>query len=111
MLATPCFNSSSAYRMTCMNRVLVIGATGNVGGQVVSQLLSTGAQVRPLTRNPDMAGLPPQVEMMRGDLTVPETLDVCLKGIDTVFLVWVAPSTTAAAVLERIAKHAARIVF
>src|SRR5207249_4239383 len=73
-----------------MNRVLVIGATGNVGHQVVSQLVSTGAQVRAMTRNPDTAGLPPQVEMMRGDLTVPETLDACLEGIDTVFLVWVA---------------------
>jgi len=97
--------------MTGMNRVLVIGATGNVGRQVVSQLVSIGAQVRALTRNPETAGLPSQVEMMRGDLTVPETLDACLNGIDTVFLVWVAPSTTAVAVLERIAKYAVRIVF
>ena len=97
--------------MTGMNRVLVIGATGNVGRQVVSQLVSIGAQVRALTRNPETAGLPSQVEMMRGDLTVPETLDACLKGIDTVFLVWVAPSTTAVAVLGRIAKYAVRIVF
>jgi len=94
-----------------MNRILVIGATGNVGRQVVSQLLSAGAQVRAMTRNPDSARLPPQVEMMRGDLTVPETLDACLEGIDTVFLVWVAASATAAAVLERIARHARRIVF
>ena len=107
----PFFNSPSAYRMTCMNRVLVIGATGNVGRHVVSRLVSTGAQVRALTRNPDKADLPPQVEMMRGDLTVPETLDPCLEGIDTVFLVWVAPPATAAAALERIAKHARRIVF
>src|SRR5213078_2310956 len=88
--------------MTCMNRVLVIGATGNVGHQVVSQLATTGAQVRALTRNPDAAGLPPQVDVMRGDLTLPETLDACLDGIDTVFLVWVAPPATAAAALERI---------
>src|SRR4029434_3525509 len=97
--------------MTCMNRVLVIGATGTVGRQVVSRLVSNGAQVRALTRNPDTAGLPPQGEVMRGDLTFPETLYACLEDIDAVFLVWVAPSTTAAAALERIARHAVRVVF
>ena len=94
-----------------MNRILVIGATGNVGRQVVSQLLATGVQIRALARNPDAAGLPPQVEVVRGDLTVPETLDACLDGIDTVFLVWTAPPAAVAAALERIAKHARRIVF
>ena len=98
--------------MIRMNRILVIGATGTVGRQVVAQLQSTGrAQVRAMSRNPDTSGLPPQVEVMRGDLTSPETLDACLRGIDTVFLVWVAPPAAAAAVVERIAKHAQRIVF
>ena len=97
--------------MIGMNRILVIGATGTIGRQVVSQLVSTGAQVRAMSRNPDTAGLPLQVEVMRGDLTAPETVDTCLRGIDSVFLVWVAPSATDAAVVERIAKHARRIVF
>jgi uncharacterized protein YbjT (DUF2867 family) len=97
--------------MICMNRILVIGATGTVGRHVVSQLADTGAQVRAMSREPDAAGLPPQVEVMRGDLTLPETLDACLDDIDTVFLVWVAPPSTAGAVLERIAKHAQRLVF
>ena len=48
---------------------------------------------------------------MRGDLTLPETLDACLDGIDTVFLVWTAPPAAVAPALERIAKHARRIVF
>lgn len=94
-----------------MNRILVIGATGNVGRQVLSQLAPTGAQVRALARNPDAAGLPPQVEVVRGDLALPETLDKCLEGIDTVFLVWVAQADAAAPALERIARHARRIVF
>jgi uncharacterized protein YbjT (DUF2867 family) len=64
-----------------------------------------------MTRNPDAARLPPQVEVVRGDLTVPETLDYCLQDIDTVFLVWVAPPAAAAGALERIATHARRIVF
>ncbi|MBZ5622351.1 MAG: NAD(P)H-binding protein [Acidobacteriia bacterium] len=94
-----------------MNRILIIGATGRVGRQVVSQLPATGVRVRALARNPQTAGLPPHVDVVRGDLTLPETLDACLDGIDAVFLVWTAPPATVAPALERIAKHARRIVF
>jgi uncharacterized protein YbjT (DUF2867 family) len=48
---------------------------------------------------------------MRGDLTCPDTLDACLVGIDTVFLVWTAPAGAAAPALARIARHSRRIVF
>ena len=94
-----------------MNRILVIGGTGNVGREVVDQLAATGARFRAMARNPDAAGLPSQVEVVRGDLTVPETLDRCLQDIDAVFLVWVAPPAAVAVALERIAKHARRLVF
>ena len=94
-----------------MNRVLVIGSTGNVGRQVLSQLQTTDAQVRALARNPDAAGLLPQVDVVRGDLTLPGTLDKCLDGIDTVFLVWVAPPAAVTPAMERIVRHARRIVF
>jgi uncharacterized protein YbjT (DUF2867 family) len=94
-----------------MNHILVIGGTGRVGRQVLSQLSVTDAQVRALTRNPEPVGLPPHTEVVQGDLTFPETLDGCLDGIDTVFLVWTAPPATVTPALERIAKHARRIVF
>ncbi len=94
-----------------MNRILIIGATGRVGREVLSQLPATGVRVRALVRNPQTAGLPPSVDVVRGDLTLPETLDECLDGIDAVFLVWTAPPATVAPVVERIAKHARRIVF
>lgn len=97
--------------MVRMKRILVTGATGNVGRQVASQLLASDAQVRALTRNPEVADLPPGVEVVRGDLTVPETLDACLDSVDAVFLVWVAPADAVAAVVDRIAQHARRIVF
>ena len=93
------------------NRILVVGATGTVGSQVLAQLMETGAPVRALFRNPNVGALPPQVEVVRGDLTLPETLDRCLDGIDTVFLVWVALAVTVPSTIERIAKHARRIVF
>jgi uncharacterized protein YbjT (DUF2867 family) len=94
-----------------MNRILVIGATGNVGRHVVSQLAARGAQFRAMTRNPDAAGLPPHFEVVYGDVMVPETLDRCLHEIDTVFLVWVARRDAVKGALERIAQHARRIVF
>lgn len=97
--------------MAVVNRILITGATGNIGGQVLSQLPATGLQVRALVRSQGAAGFPSHVEVVRGDLTVPETLDRCLDGIDTVFLVWVAPAEAVALALERIAKCARRIVF
>src|SRR5689334_2252626 len=93
-----------------MSDVLVIGGTGNIGREVVSQLATTGVQVRAMTRTPDNAGLASKVEVMYGDLTVPETLDRCLGGIDAVFLVWTASAAAAAPALERIARHARRLV-
>jgi uncharacterized protein YbjT (DUF2867 family) len=94
-----------------MSRILIIGATGTVGRQVVAQLMSSDVQIRALVRNPDAARLPRQVEVMQGDLTIPETLDNCLIGVDTIFLVWTAPPSAVIPALERIAKHAQRIVY
>jgi uncharacterized protein YbjT (DUF2867 family) len=94
-----------------MKRVLVIGATGNIGRQVVSQLLATNVSVRALVRNPDSASLPAAVEMVRGDLTTPATLDRPQDDLDAVFLVWVAPRTVVAAAVARIAERVPRIVF
>jgi uncharacterized protein YbjT (DUF2867 family) len=68
-------------------------------------------RVRALASNPHTAGLPPHVDVIRGDLTLAETLDECLDNIDAVFLVWTAPPAAVAPALERIAKHARRIVF
>jgi uncharacterized protein YbjT (DUF2867 family) len=94
-----------------VNPILVIGGTGTVGRQVVSQLIARGVRIRVLARNPATAGLPPQVDVVRGDLTLPETLDACLDGADAVFLVWTAPSSAVAPALERILDRAQRIVF
>ena len=94
-----------------MNRILITGATGRAGRQVVSQLLALGVRVRALARNPEVAGLSPQVEVVRGDLTLPETLDECLDGVDAVFLVWCASADSVPKAIERIARHTGRIVF
>jgi uncharacterized protein YbjT (DUF2867 family) len=93
------------------SRILVIGATGTVGGQLVLQLAAQGARVRAMTRNPEAAQLPSNIEIARGDLTVPDTLEKCLDDVDSVFLVWTAPMSATDAALARIAKGARRIVF
>ena len=55
--------------------------------------------------------MPPQIEAVRGDLTLPESLNACMDGVDVVFLVWVAPPATVAPALKRITRSARRIVF
>jgi deazaflavin-dependent oxidoreductase (nitroreductase family) len=85
--------------------ILVIGATGNVGRHVTSQLLAAGVPVRALTRDPASARLPPGVEVVQGDLLSPVAHDV-----DAVFLMWpLATATQAPALMETL--QGRRIVF
>jgi uncharacterized protein YbjT (DUF2867 family) len=92
--------------------VLVTGATGRVGRGVVDVLIAAGVPVRALTRRPEAAAaLPANVEVVTGDLTVPESLDAGLRGAGAVFLVWTAAPATAPAVVERLATYARRVVF
>ncbi|MBO0869585.1 MAG: NmrA family NAD(P)-binding protein [Micromonosporaceae bacterium] len=92
--------------------VLVTGATGRVGRVVVDLLLEAGVPVRALTRRiATEAGLPADVEVVTGDLTVPGSLDAGLRGAGSVFLVWTVTPTTAQPVVERLATHARRVVF
>jgi uncharacterized protein YbjT (DUF2867 family) len=92
--------------------VLVTGATGRIGRAVIDQLAGAGVQVRALVRRAEAATkLPADVEVITGDLTVPESLDDALQAVSTVFLVWTAPPQTASAVVDRLAAHAQRVVY
>jgi uncharacterized protein YbjT (DUF2867 family) len=91
--------------------VLVTGATGRVGRMVVDRLVDAGVPVRALLRGPDPASpLPAAVEVVTGDLTVPESLEPGLRGARAVFLVWTAPPATAGAIVDRLAGHGPRVV-
>src|ERR1700761_8882950 len=92
-------------------RVLVTGATGRVGRAVVGSLTAAGVLVRALTRRPEAAALPANVEVVAGDLTVPESLDGALRDVDAVFLVWTVPPASAPAVVQRLAARTRRVVF
>jgi len=76
-------------------KILVTGATGNIGRMVVDHLLARGADdVRALTTNPARAALPDGVEIARGYLRRPETLPAAFEGVDRVYLAPVLETVT-----------------
>lgn len=68
--------------------ILVTGATGTIGSDVVEILADTDAAVRAMTRRPAAVEWSAEldVEVVRGDFLAPETLDDALVGIDRAFL-------------------------
>jgi len=66
---------------------LITGATGNVGSEVVNQLLAKGQKVRVFTRDSaKVAHWADQVEVAIGDLTSPETFAQAVSGVEGVFI-------------------------
>ncbi|GAA2702368.1 NAD(P)H-binding protein [Actinoplanes palleronii] len=85
-------------------KILVTGATGNVGRMVVDELLALGAEdIRALTVDPARAGLPPGVEVVRGFLGRVETMSAALAGVDVMYL---APHPPTVAEVCRLAAEA-----
>ena len=74
--------------MSESKKILVIGATGNVGSLLIPKLIGIGADVRALVRDESKAqGLRDAgVEVVIGDLEKPDTLDAAFRGVDQVFL-------------------------
>lgn len=66
--------------------ILVTGATGRVGQHVVNQLITRGAQVRVLTRDPAKVTFPHQVEVVKGDLLDIDSLRQAFNGVSSLFL-------------------------
>jgi len=67
--------------------ILVTGATGKVGSAVLEQLVEAGHKVRALVRDPAKLGeLGGKVEVIKGDLSKPETLDAAFSGVDKAFV-------------------------
>lgn len=76
-----------SVRKTGPMTILVTGAMGHVGREVVDRLLAAGAPVRALTRRPDTARLPAETEVVAGDLTDAGALPGGLfTGVDRMYL-------------------------
>ena len=67
--------------------LLVTGATGHVGRELVRELDARGAAFRVLVRDPARAaGLPDRAERVIGDLDRPATLAAAMDGVERLFL-------------------------
>ena len=66
--------------------ILVTGASGNIGGHVVDQLVKRGAKVRALVRDPKKTSFPAGVEIAQGDLLDVDALRSAFQGVSTLFL-------------------------
>jgi uncharacterized protein YbjT (DUF2867 family) len=70
--------------------ILVTGATGLNGKELLRRLSASGVAVRALARNPAKAeaiAALPHVEIVQGDMARPETLAAALHGIDRAMLI------------------------
>lgn len=82
-------------------KILVVGATGNIGRHVVTGLRERGHTVATLSRSTG-----------EGDLTRPETLRGALSDVDSLFLLWPFMNADGAQeVVDLIAEHASRVVY
>ena len=68
--------------------ILITGATGNNGQELIRQLTTMGQPVRAFVRNPAEAAhlKGPNIELAVGDFNQPETLDAALQGVEKAFL-------------------------
>ena len=66
--------------------ILVTGATGNIGRQVVEHLVKRGADVRALVRDPSKASFPAGVSVVQGDFLDVDSLRKAMSGVSTLFL-------------------------
>lgn len=71
-----------------INTVLVLGATGNVGSQVVQQLANVGVNTRAAVRSIGKANALKDagVELVEMDVNKPDTFQAAFEGVEKVFL-------------------------
>ncbi|MFF0739521.1 NAD(P)H-binding protein [Streptomyces sp. NPDC004111] len=107
--------TESTLPATAVRTFLVTGATGSVGREVVRELQARGHFVRALTRDPSTASFPEGVEVVRGDLADPATLEAALDGVSGLHLITFTGGgyealTTGPEIVERARKAGVRRV-
>ena len=96
--------------------IVVVGGTGRVGRQVVTQLTDRGVPVRVVSRGLNPGGLPPRAKAVHAELADPASLEAHLQDAQSLFLLWpfTSPDLTAGLapkVAEIAARHVSRIVY
>ena len=66
--------------------ILVFGATGQIGGELISLLAADGVTVRAVTRDRSQAPELPGLEWVKADLADPASLEGLFRGVKTMFL-------------------------
>jgi uncharacterized protein YbjT (DUF2867 family) len=66
-------------------KIVLTGATGYVGGQLLPALLEAGHEVRCVVRDPDRADLPDGARVIRGDVLDGDGLDEAAAGADVAY--------------------------
>ncbi|MFC9997878.1 NAD(P)H-binding protein [Nocardia sp. NPDC127526] len=83
-------------------RILVTGATGNIGRMVVEHLHEAGAEnIRALSNHPERTDFPDGVEVVKGYLKKPSTLPAAFEGVDRMYLAPVLDTVTEVVALAR----------
>ncbi|WP_040810060.1 SDR family NAD(P)-dependent oxidoreductase [Nocardia concava] len=67
--------------------IVITGATGTIGSEVVRQLAARGVKVRAVTRNPESIEAPEGIEVVRGDYADTESMAAAFAGAEAAFLV------------------------
>jgi uncharacterized protein YbjT (DUF2867 family) len=65
--------------------IVLTGATGYVGGQLLPRLLDAGHEVRCVVRDPDRARLPEGAQVIKGDVLDGDGLDEAAAGADVAY--------------------------
>ena len=73
--------------------ILVTGATGTIGREVVAQLLTAGQKVRAMTRDPSKVKIDGGVQVVKGDFDDPDSLASAVNGVERVFSLTFGPQT------------------
>ncbi|MEV4124862.1 NAD(P)H-binding protein [Nocardia sp. NPDC049707] len=69
--------------------IVITGATGTIGSEIVRQLVARDVRVRAMTRNPERTRVPAEVEVIRGGYHDLDSIAAAMTGADAAFLVGV----------------------
>jgi len=92
-------------------KILVTGGTGYVGGRLVPKLLEAGHDVRVVAREPHrLDGVPwrDAVEIVRGDLLVPDDVEAAVAGQEALY--YLVHSMSSAGDFEELERRVANTI-